>query len=95
MLYKGESEVKILLVNVRDLQNVWLDAVEDKIKSELNSLDFDLVYKGTHEIDLLEFDVINDNNNQVFNNSNSDMKYGKILKLVYKVQSIKKIKKEI
>jgi len=95
MLYKGESEVKILLVNVRDLQNVCLDAVEDKIKSELNSVDYDLVYKGTHEIDLLEFDVINDNNNQVFNNSNSDMKYGKILKLVYKVQSIKKIKKEI
>jgi hypothetical protein len=97
MLYKGESEVKILLLRInKDIENIWLEKLEKDIIENLNSVDFDLVYNDkTHEINLLEFDIINDNNNQNYNNSNSTIKYNKILKLVYKVQPIQKFKKEI
>jgi len=95
MLYKGEKEVKILFFNIRDLEQLHEIIIEEKILRNLNSVDFDLVHNDkTHEINLLDIDVINNNGIRI-HSSSSDMEWGKVVKILYKIQLVHSQKREI
>jgi hypothetical protein len=83
MLYKG-LEAKIIIKRIEsDNLRYWnSNKIEELILSKLNSDEEDLVRHNGYIINLIEFDIINDNNNY----------YMKIVKIVYEIKKIKKEK---
>jgi len=96
MIYKNEKNVKLLVLD----SNKIFTRVNDGddlikiIKDNLNSVDYDLLLNNKAEINVIEFNIINDNNLQTYNNSNGSMKYNKIYQIYYSIIT-KESRKEI
>ena len=96
MIYKNEKNVKLLVLDSKKMFNPISDENDllKTIKSNLNSVDYDLLQGKKVEINVIEFNIINDNNLQTYSNSIGKMKYNKIYQIYYSLIE-KKDKKEI
>ena len=96
MIYKNERNVKLLVLDSDKMFNAIYDEdnLLETIKNNLNSVDYDLLQEKKVEINIIEFNIINDNNLQTYSNSVGKMKYNKIYQIYYSLIE-KKDRKEI
>jgi len=96
MIYKNERNVKLLVL---DSNKIFTrvnneDDLLKIIKDNLNSVDYDLLQDKKAEINVIEFNIINDNNLKTYGSSSGDMKYNKIYQIYYSIIT-KENRKEI
>jgi hypothetical protein len=95
MIYKGQKDIKILIVESCQYTIIDEISLEDTVKRNLNSVDYDIIIEEKGEIEIIEFNIINDNNNKSYASSTGDMFYSKIYQIFYKINLNTKDRKEI
>jgi len=87
MTYKGINDVKLLILEGKNRINSIKITSEDDligvISENLNSVDWDLVLKGSR-INVIEFNIITDNNSKSSNNL-GEMFYNRIYQIYYEI----------